>query len=138
MEFYAEKDMNWVKWCNSDYNTIDATCTSHTTVSTKRGNSIYDSDGSTLEGVDPIISGASYTTNPSAEVITFTIDNKLYYAEAGMNWEDWCNSDYNVEGWSCAENSQVTKDNANAIIDGDTYVEGGIKIISDNAYTTEK
>jgi hypothetical protein len=143
--YVADEGMTWINWCNSDYNTIGVKCANtHAMVLTKRGSYIYDSNGSTLEGASTIISDASYATraNPSmTNVITFTIDNETYYAENGMTWAEWCNSDYNVEDWSYDKNnehSQVTKDNANAIIDGDTYAESGSEIISGNSYTTEK
>lgn len=33
---------------------------------------------------------------PAANIISFTIDGITYQAEAGMTWQDWCDSDYNT------------------------------------------
>ena len=32
-------------------------------------------------------------------LITFTIYETSYQAEKGMTWAEWCNSEYNVDGW---------------------------------------
>lgn len=36
-----------------------------------------------------------------SSLITFTIDGIEYQAEEGMTWEEWCNSEYNVDGFWC-------------------------------------
>ena len=36
-------------------------------------------------------------------LITFTIDGTEYQAEEGMTWEEWCNSDYNVNNYEYDE-----------------------------------
>ena len=33
------------------------------------------------------------------KLITFTIDGTTYQAIDGMTWGEWCNSDYNAEGF---------------------------------------
>ena len=33
------------------------------------------------------------------ELISFTIDETQYYAEDGMTWGDWVNSEYNIDGY---------------------------------------
>ncbi|MBO7183965.1 MAG: hypothetical protein J6V49_07515 [Bacteroidales bacterium] len=38
-------------------------------------------------------------TMPSANLITFTIENWSYQAEGGMTWADWVNSSYNTDGY---------------------------------------
>lgn len=32
-------------------------------------------------------------------MITFTIGTVTYQAEEGMTWEEWCNSEYNTDGY---------------------------------------
>ena len=34
-------------------------------------------------------------------LIFFTIDGRTYTAEAGMTWEEWCNSAYNSAQFRC-------------------------------------
>ena len=47
--------------------------------------------------------GLTYSTVDSAEsLISFTIDETTYYAEEGMSWEQWVESDYNTDSFSCS------------------------------------
>ena len=36
-------------------------------------------------------------------LISFTIDGTQYQADEGMTWEEWCNSDYNVNNYEYDE-----------------------------------
>ena len=47
--------------------------------------------------------GLTYSTVDSAEtLISFTIGGTTYYAEEGMSWEQWVESDYNTDSFSCS------------------------------------
>ena len=61
------------------------------------------------------------------KLITFTIDGTTYQAIDGMTWGEWCNSDYNAEGFyiynsyvffntgkKCISNDQSTSSSLNA------------------------
>ena len=69
--------------------------------------------------------------------ITFTINGNSYTAERGMNWEQWCNSEYNTEGWtiqSMASGSylyMVVKNSNGVGIDSTNE-----KIVENKAYIT--
>lgn len=43
-----------------------------------------------------------------ANLITFTVDgyDKTFTAEEGMNWMQFCASEYNTEGWECGYTSE--------------------------------
>lgn len=46
-----------------------------------------------------------------ASTILFTIDGVQMSAQSGMTLEQWCNSEYNIDGWHCGgPESQVTLD----------------------------
>ena len=36
--------------------------------------------------------------------ITFTVNGTRYYAEEGMTWEEWINSEYNTDGFTAEGN----------------------------------
>ena len=55
------------------------------TVTTKYGTLLLDQYGGTTE-------------SDAKKIISFTY-GKTYYAEEGMTWEEWCNSEYNTDGW---------------------------------------
>jgi hypothetical protein len=37
-------------------------------------------------------------------MITFTINEFEHQAEEGMTWQEWCDSEYNVDGFRCSGN----------------------------------
>ena len=49
------------------------------------------------------------------DLITFTIEGTTYYAEDGMTWGEWCESDYNTAGY-------YVKNGGAIHLDDDTYV----------------
>lgn len=51
---------------------------------------------------DGNISSGDNITTP-VNTFTFTVDGVTYYAEEGMNWEEWTNSSYNTAGFILGE-----------------------------------
>jgi hypothetical protein len=41
-------------------------------------------------------------------IITFTVDGVEYQAIEGMTWEEWVNSDYNIDGYIIIEEQAVS------------------------------
>jgi hypothetical protein len=48
----------------------------------------------------------------TSNLISFTIDGVSYQAEEGMTWEDWVNSEYNVDKFWCDGNYCVRPANS--------------------------
>lgn len=50
-----------------------------------------------------IPSEPSVPEEPSVNLITFTVEgyDQTFTAEEGMNWMEFCASEYNTEGWDC-------------------------------------
>jgi hypothetical protein len=57
----------------------------------------------------------------NANLISFTIDGETYYAEEGMTWGEWVESEYNTNGYTISPDGVVL---AGSLI---TYVELGEK-----------
>lgn len=45
-------------------------------------------------------SGEPDTPGPNAGIISFTVDDVIYQAEAGMTWQNWLDSPYNTDGYT--------------------------------------
>lgn len=63
--------------------------------------SSYFSSIESLEGGDNDDDSGSGESN----LITFTIDEAEYYAEEGMTWAEWCDSEYNTDNYTCGDYS---------------------------------
>lgn len=70
-------------------------------------------------------------TKESGIVLTFTIDGTSYQAEAGMTWREWCESEYNTDGYEAGDN-YVTFDIHNYYV---TNVSPNDTIEDNRAYT---
>lgn len=55
-------------------------------------------------------------------LITFEYNDKEYQAAEGMTWAEWCNSEYNIDGYVCPQGGRVVK--LNAEDPSDPLVEG--------------
>lgn len=55
-------------------------------------------DGRTV--VKEVFVGATYIEEAPITLISFSIHNVPYEAEEGMTWAQWCNSEYNTDGYS--------------------------------------
>ena len=55
-----------------------------------------------VKGTNSEYKSVSVTTS-SVNLISFTIDGTEYYAEDGMTWDEWLNSEYNVGDWTNSE-----------------------------------
>jgi hypothetical protein len=67
-------------------------------------NADYQAFKSSSEYVEPNLSAIENDNTIFYEpvkptLITFTISNIEYQAEEGMTWEEWCNSEYNKNGF---------------------------------------
>lgn len=69
-----------------------------------KGNSIvFIEDSKEIWTHGNLYKGVNWSTIPN--LIVFTIDNVRCDAEDGMTWYEWCNSEYNTLGITCAGNS---------------------------------
>ena len=46
--------------------------------------------------------------NDNAAVFHFSIEGTVYYAESGMTWAEWVESEYNTDGFICTDYSHVS------------------------------
>ena len=53
-------------------------------------------------------------------IITFTVNDVEYQAEEGMTWEEWCNSEYNVDRFRSYLHTAVFTYDGGAIVQGQT------------------
>ena len=89
-------------WTGTSYNNY--------TIYTLSSNNSFFNDGVGVDyffGVRPVVVMKKSDITVEAKVITFTINNRTYYSEEGMTWEDWCNSDYNVNNYYIEENNII-------------------------------
>ena len=77
--------------------------------------------------------GLTYSTVDSQDtnLISFSIDGVGYYAEDGMNWQQWVGSQYNSDGWFICD-GYVCKDRRMV-----SYAYYQDEILSDNEYDVE-
>lgn len=76
-------------------------------------------------------------------LISFTIAGTTYYAEEGMTWAEWCESEYVPEGVTAGINTSVNADTPNyrtVVVEGTTLSDGNLvyawhTIVADCAYT---
>lgn len=67
--------------------------------------SIYDESG-LAEEFDILVDGETAATVQGLGAVLFTIYDLTYLADPGMTWADWCDSEYNVDGYYCGEFEQ--------------------------------
>lgn len=67
----------------------------------KSDGALYYSTYSAILGVRPVITISKSTLEGIGQVslITFTVEGIVYYAEEGMDWEQWIDSEYNIDGF---------------------------------------
>ena len=69
-----------------------------------------------------------YRISAPQNLISFSVDDVTYYAEKGMTWEEWVNSDYNVDNFYieissvCAGMSLENVKSTDVIGENATYV----------------
>lgn len=125
--YEAEIGMTWIQWVDSKYNTDGYRYIGDY--------SIYSQSGYVLDSVvasNAIEDGGTYTHNTSGppdippeepeapiELITFTIGDTEYQAKEGMTWEEWVESEYNIDNYYYIDetsNSIFNKDEEQVII----------------------
>ena len=62
-------------------------------------------------------------------LISFTVDDVVYYAESGMTWEEWIDSNYNVDNFRL-DGSSVCAGNALDDVNSTDIIEYGVGYIS--------
>ena len=97
----------------------------------KKNSIVYSYSGSAFgeltsyDGIEITITGGADATNQNLidwlnangkRVITFTIDGATYYAEEGMTWGEWVESEYNTGGFYVVE-GLVAFDTAYGVVD---------------------
>ena len=100
MEFYVNgisfgvnENTTWEEFINSPDNRYNMYVNESGNVVNSGGYEIL-LDGNTVSATDLIVNNGSYDAN----LITFTIDGMTLYAENGMTWEEFVNSEYNTLG----------------------------------------
>ena len=98
--YYAEENMSWYDWCNSDYNTAGFTSDSDDEYS----HGVYTADntakvctymGDAVMGETNIFADAEYQTiavedsSGATNLISFTIDGTSYTAGSNTTWKQW-------------------------------------------------
>lgn len=91
--------------------------------------------GSTTEPSDPDTGDGE-----EANLITFTIKNTEYQAEAGMTWGEWIDSEYNTSDMLVYEApDQISNGNGYYVAASDgTHVKTNEVIVANASYTTAK
>jgi hypothetical protein len=109
---------------------------------------VYRKDGSAEDGDDrgyvliPTDQDAMHNEFGNSNIIHFSIyhddygETYTYQADKGMTWLDWCNSEYNTDGWWCDENGEegVYNDNLACWISNVYY---DTTITEDKTYSTQ-
>ena len=96
---------------------------------------------STLQHVSVPLEGSGYElVEPEANLITFTIKNTEYQAEAGMTWGEWIDSEYNTSDMLVYEApDQISNGNGYYVAASDgTHVKTNEVIVANASYTTAK
>ena len=78
-------------------NSLDKNAFKKVTVTIK-----YEDNGNRSDGDFKVEFGDikfTYSTVDSPALISFVVDGKTYYAEDNMTWEEWINSEYNVDNF---------------------------------------
>ena len=90
------------------------------------------SDGRYL-GVRPVIVIPKSDIILENPIIKFTIDETTYYAEEGMIWEEWLESEYSVN-WFIENGENIVTYSGNYIMNGSNYILKSDVIIPNNQY----
>jgi hypothetical protein len=77
---------------------------------------------------------ANATKQSSKPLITFTINGTSYQAEDGMTWAEWCESEYNTDGYKIADDGNVDPPAASWVSYEGTTVAGTDVIIANAIY----
>lgn len=105
-----------VKWANDSAPTIAE-------------NKIYQI--SVLKGLASVLE----FSNATQEMITFNISEISYQAEKGITWGEWCNSEYNIDGYYVS-NGVVHKDETLIVVSSISYASAlSSDIIEEISYT---
>lgn len=109
-------------------------------------------DGSvTVSAYDGVVPEMTYTDPSTVEnaydgsvevsggvmLINFTIAGTSYQAEDGMTWEQWCNSDYNIDGYKVTFYNSITDDSGSLfVIYSGSQVSSSDVIVDSKIYGT--
>ena len=74
--------------------------------------------------------------NAVRQEISFTINGTTYYAEDGMTWGEWVESEYNTGGWLVADTGEIYK-YADGIFNGVKGASASDIIIENHKYAIE-
>ena len=89
-----------------------------------------------VKGINSEYKSVSVST---LSLITFTIQNITYYAEPGMTWNEWLDSDYNTSIWEYLgrKGCYITNGGATTVADsnGNVITDPSIMIIENYLYT---
>ena len=146
VEYDAPQGQTWLEWC-TEHPEYGYTCEGeYESVYGLGGPDDFvcwydlenDSEGGAL-GYLVIENEVYYSLSPlpSHDIITFSIDGfGKYQAVNGITWYDWCQSQFNTDGFSCStEYDEVLTPNGDGIGDSeDITMYGYHHIVSDASY----
>ena len=144
-------------WVNDNYKTIEITggtdATNANLISwleanatqvipeptvTKIGNlSIMKKMFGSLPIVKEVLNGTTIYENGGSTpaLISFTISSNSYQAEEGMTWTQWCESDYNTDGFFDDGYTIVAPTYVYAVAYNNATISSSATIVDDRAYT---
>ncbi len=91
IKYGIEENTTWEEFINSPDNKYDMYINESNNVVNSGGYEIL-FNGNTVSATDIIVNNGNYDAN----LITFTIQGMTLYAEDGMTWEEYVNSEYNI------------------------------------------
>ena len=99
----AEEGMTWNEWLESDYNTTDLTLSSK----------ITDKQENIIDKTSTISNNGEYVVGDQINFGVYWYGTKTtYVADVGMTWEEWINSEYNVDGYVIKSNFVYKAENS--------------------------
>jgi len=123
-ELYAHIEMNTDTEINKEHFKVtcnlagDVLAPNETTTVTVTVECIKTPEGN-VESGEITFGFTATSSHEGKELITFTIEGTEYTAEAGMTWEEWCNSSYNTGNFYIFEQA-VYNENHHYLLSEDT------------------
>ena len=120
-------------------NGIEDTLTpSQMTSNVQSANEEVDTQSALIDAIIAALDEKFSSSGGAVTMITFTIDGTEYQADEGMTWEQWCDSDYNIDGFHIENDYEVwygdSPLNSYIVINAEGYnVDGTIDVIVNGA-----
>ena len=89
---------------------------------------VRDGQGNSLKNLAALV--AMLLEKVSNNIISFSLHYKTYYADQGMTWAQWCESDYNTDGYYVDSNNHVVASERETVSANGTYPTEGTDTIN--------